>query len=333
MVIHSTPSKEVMKFISFIYSDAGERVIESNGYTPVLSHFVIATIPERNILRQEERHRPLVDYLAQKLGMQIKISLRHLPSYREIVDEFVGGHVNAAFFGSFVYVLTRSRVDIEPIARPVKDGVSQYRGLIFARKDSGIKSWKDLHGRSFAMIRATTAGEIFPKMFFKNHGVENLEEFLGKIHYVGSHDVSVLRVLYGEIEAGAAKDLIYRKLAREDPSIEREMIILAHSAPVPENALVVRHNIDFPCLHCHQRIGKEGPQNPYSDDKGRPVDFKEKLREILLGLSETKEGRAVLREFGADRFIETTDSDYDELYQMIADLGMDLEDYPYGEKE
>ncbi len=333
MIIDSTPKKGVMKFISFIYSDSGESVIESNGYTPVLSHFVIATIPERNIIRQEERYRPLVDYLARTLGIQIKISLRHLSSYREIVDEFVRGHVNAAFFGSFVYALTRSRVDVEPIARPVKDGVSQYRGLIFARKDSGIKNWEDLQGRSFAMIRATTAGEIFPKMFFKNHGVENPENFLGKIHYVGSHDASVLKVLYGEIEAGAAKDLIYEKLASEDPSIEREMIILARSSPVPENALVVRHNIDFPCLHCHQRIGKEGLKTPYSDDEGRPIDFKERLRETLLALSETKEGRAVLRKLGADRFIETTDSDYEELYQMITDLGMDLKDYPYEENE
>jgi ABC-type phosphate/phosphonate transport system substrate-binding protein len=170
-------------------------------------------------------------------------------------------------------------------------------------------------------------------MFFKNHGVENPENFLGKIHYVGSHDASVLKVLYGEIEAGSAKDLIYEKLASEDPSIEREMIILARSSPVPENALVVRHNIDFPCLHCHQRIGKEGLKTPYSDDEGRPIDFKERLRETLLALSETKEGRAVLRKLGADRFIETTDSDYEELYQMITDLGVDLKDYPYEENE
>jgi len=332
MVIHSTPTKGVMKFVEFIYSDSGIRVIESNGYATIMSHFVIATIPERNIIRQEERYRPLVDYLSRRLGSKVKIGLRHLSSYQEIVDEFIEGRVNAAFFGSFVYALTRSKVGVKAIARPVKDGVSQYRGLIFARKDSGTKDWRDLKGRSFAMIKATTAGELFPKMFFKNHGVEKLENYLGKIYYVGSHDASILKVLYGEIEAGAAKDLIYEKLAREDPTIEREIIILAQSAPVPENALVIREDVDFVCFNCHQEAGKKAPKTSYSG-KGYSVDLKEKFKEILLSLPETAEGRSVLRKFGADGFIETTHDDYRELYQMITDLGVDLRSYSYGRKE
>ncbi len=292
-----------------------------------MSHFLIATIPERNIIRQEERYRPLVDYLSRKLVTKVKIGLRHLSSYEDIVDEFIEGRVNAAFFGSFVYALTQAKVGVEVIARPVKDGVSQYRGLIFTRKDSGIKDWKGLKGRSFAIIKATTAAEVFPKMFFKNHGVETLTNYLGEIHYVGSHDMSILKVLNGEIAAGAAKDLIYEKLAREDPRIEKEMVVLARSAPVPENALVVRKNIDFVCFNCHKEIGTGGSKN------GLSINLREKLKEILLRLPETAEGREVLRQFGADRFMETTHEDYRELYQMIENLGMDLKSYPYGKSK
>lgn len=327
MVIRSTPKKGVMKFVDFIYSDSGIKVIESNGYVPIMSHFLIATIPERNIIRQEERYRPLVDYLSRKLGTKVKIDLRHLSSYEDIVDEFIDGRINAAFFGSFVYALTRAKVGVEAIARPVKDGVSQYRGLIFVRRDSGIRDWGDLKGRSFGMIKATTAGELFPKVYFKNHGVRNVENYLGKIYYVGSHDVAILKVLNREIEAGAAKDLIYEKLAREDPRIEKEMIILARSAPVPENALVVRKNVDFVCFNCHREIGNEG------SDKGLSVSWKQTLKEILLSLPETAEGREVLRKFGADRFVETTHEDYRGLYEMIGELGIDLKSYPYGKKQ
>jgi phosphonate transport system substrate-binding protein len=217
-------------------------------------------------------------------------------------------------------------VGVEVIARPIKDGVSQYRGLIFTRKDSGIKDWEDMKGQSFAMIKATTAAEVFPKMFFKNHGVANLANYLGEIRYVGSHDMSILKVLNGEIAAGAAKDLIYEKLVREDPRIEKEMVVLARSAPVPENALVVRRNIDFVCFNCHQEIGSGGSET------GLSVDLKEKIKEILLRLPETAEGREVLRQFGADRFMETTQDDYRELYQMIENLEIDLKTYPYGKR-
>jgi phosphate/phosphite/phosphonate ABC transporter binding protein len=331
MVIRSAPKKGVMKFVDFIYSDSGIRLIDSNGYTPIIGDFVIATIPERNILRQEERYGPLVDYLSQRLGIRVRIGLRHLSSYAEIVDEFIAGRVNAAFFGSFVYALTHAKVGVEPIVRPVKDGVSEYKGLIFARKDSGINSWKDLKGRSFAMIRATTAGEVFPKIFFKRRGIEDLEAYLGKISYVGSHDLSVLKVLYGEIEAGAAKDLIFEKLAREDPTIKRELTILAESPPVPENALVIREDVDFVCFSCHQRAGGQGVQTSYSG-QGYSVDLKKRFKEILLSLPETPEGREVLRKFGADQFIETTHADYEELYQMIRELEIDLREYTYRKK-
>ena len=132
--------------------------------------------------------------------------------------------------------------------------------------------------------------------------------------------------------SGAAKDLIYEKLARDDPRIEREMNILGRSAPVPENALVVRKNIDFVCFNCHRDIGSEGSKGSYSD-KGLSVNLKEKLKEILLRLPETAEGREVLRKFGADRFVETTHNDYNGLYQMIGNLGIDLKNYHYGKKE
>ncbi len=169
-------------------------------------------------------------------------------------------------------------------------------------------------------------------MFLKNHGVENPSNYLGKIHYVGSHDVAILKVLYGEVEAGAAKDLIYEKLAREDPTIEREIQILARSAPVPENALILRRDIDFVCFHCHQETEGQGPIAPYSGAE-YSVDLKKRFKEILLSLPETAEGREVLRKFGADKFIETTHDDYNELYHMITELGLDLKSYKYGKKE
>ncbi|MFH1624437.1 MAG: phosphate/phosphite/phosphonate ABC transporter substrate-binding protein [Pseudomonadota bacterium] len=330
MVIPSAPKKGVMKFVDFIYGDSGIEVMESKGYVPITSPLLIATIPERSIIRQEDRYRPLVDYLSRKLGAQIKIGLRHISSYQEMLDEFIDGRVNVAFVGSFLYALIQAQVGVEVIARPVKDEISQYRGLIFTHKDNEIKDWGDLKGRSFAMIRATTAGEIFPKMFLKDHGVRDLENYLGKIYYVGSHDTSILKVLNREIDAGAAKDLMYNKLAREDPRIEKDMVILAQSPPVPENALVIRKNLNFVCFNCHEGNGKKGSKTSYSDET-YSVNLRRKFEEILLGLEETEEGRETLRKFGADRFIKTTHSDYSELYKMIRRLGMDLRSYPHRE--
>ena len=58
------------------------------------------------------------------------------------------------FFGSFTYTLARAKLGIEPLARPEnKDGISTYYGLIFVRKDSGIKTAKDMEGKRLVAFK------------------------------------------------------------------------------------------------------------------------------------------------------------------------------------
>lgn len=325
-VVGAAPSKDTMRLVNFIYSEEGSKIIENSGYAPVVMTLVIGTIPERSVLKQEERYRPLVRYLYERLGSRVRIRLKHLPSYEQVVDEFMAGKVNAAFFGSLTYAMAQSKVGAIAIARPEKDGVSQYRGLILTRKDSGIKGWEDLRGRSFAMIEATTAGEIFLKLNLKRHGVNSPEKFLGQIVYVGSHDDAILKVLNREVDAAAAKDLIFYKLAQEIPRLKEEIRILATGFPAPENALTIRKDTDIKCYNCHAQQGnKRGSAAGYH--KGGWDNLETSLRQALLDLDKTEAGRAILEQFGADRFVGTTDEDYRELYESIRELGIDLSRY------
>jgi phosphonate transport system substrate-binding protein len=311
-----------MNFVNFAYQDRAQQLMRSHGYSPVLMTLVIATIPERTPIRQEERYRPLVDYLSGRMGDRTTVSLKHLPSYEVLVDEFKRGGANAAFFGSFTYALAKSRIGVEPVARPENDGNSWYRGLIFVRKDSGIDNWTDLRGKRFSMIKDTTAGDVFPRVYLKRHGVESLEGFFGGVVHAGSHDTSVRKVLSGEVEAGAAKDLVYARLGEEDPRVHEELKILAESRPVPDNALVIRSDIHIACISCHQKT-----RNSSSLARGSELDdlaLGGRLRQALIEMDQSAEGRRVLELFGADRFVETTDADYEDLYDMIEELGLDL---------
>jgi phosphonate transport system substrate-binding protein len=324
LVVSQSPEKKVMPLFDFIFGEEGTKIIEKHGYSPVTMELVIATIPEQNILKQENRYRPLVNYLKNKMGdSRLKISLRHLPSYEDVVSEFMSGNVNAAFFGSTTYGIVHAKLGVAAIARPEKKGVSQYRGLIFTRVDSGIKNWQDLKGKSFSMIRATTAADIFPRLFLKRHGVDNIEKFLGKIRYAGSHDASVEMVLNGTVDAGAAKDLMFEKMALENPRIKKELVILGASLPVPENALVIRRNLDIVCYNCHfNLLGRLKEKDVLCGY------FQQKLQDALLNLDRTPEGQEVLMNLGADRFLLTTDDDYHNLYEMTRELGIDLAQYP-----
>jgi len=322
LVIDRHPTKKVMRLVDFASRETARSVMVGSGFVPTSLNVVIATIPETAVINQEERYRPLVDYLSAALGPRTRITLRHLSSYEELIKEFQVGSANAAFFGSFVYALTKGSVEVDPIARPERDGVSEYRGLIFTRRDSGVEDWKALRGRPFSMIRNTTAGDIFPRLYFKRHGVDDMGEFLGPISYAGSHDASILAVLNGDVAAGAAKDLVFQRLAKEDPRIESELRILAESQPVPDNALVIRRNVVFPCFGCHQELDSESTA---IDDS--PADLPARLREELLALEDSPEGREVLARLGADRFVATTHADYDNLYLMLEEVGLSFSDF------
>jgi phosphate/phosphite/phosphonate ABC transporter binding protein len=326
-LIGPKPSRATMKFVKFMYSEGGRRTVEGHGFAPVTMDLIIAVLPEQDLLAQEQRYTPLVDYLSDRLGLQTTVELKLLPNYGKVIEEFQEGRINAAFLGSLAFALARAQAGVEPLARPERDGISQYRGLIVARKDSGIEDWTDLRGKSFGFVdKATTAGHLYPLIYLREHGVKRPEEYLGSIVYTGSHDLLFRKVYDGELDAGAAKDLMLQEVAKTRPEIEEGLRILAVSPPVPNNAFVLSGDLDFPCFRCHQLVPSTASET-YGKPPRRPEELNQLLAELLLGLHESPDGRAVLQALGADRFVRTTVEDLREVNRMIEQAGFDPEDY------
>jgi phosphonate transport system substrate-binding protein len=264
---------------------------------------VIGLIPERNVFAQVERYQPLADYLSDRLKMRIKLTI--LSRHGNIIDNFHAEKMDGAFFGSFTGAMTIKKLGVEPLARPIKlDGTSTYHGYIFVRKDSGIKGFKDMEAKSFAFVdKATTAGYIFPIAYFRENGIKDLKRYLGDTYFTGSHDEAVMAVLNREADIGAAKNTIYEEVLMENPKAMEELLILAESPKVPENGLSVRKDL--------------GPA------------LKKGIKETLLNMDKDEEGRKVLSKFRAQRFIETTEKDYEPVFKIVEKAGIDLKTYVY----
>ena len=170
---------------------------------------VIGLIPERNIFEQMERYKPLAGYISDKIG--VNVELKVLTRYGNIIDNFVSLGLDGAFMGSFTYTLAHVKLGVEPIARPENiDGTSTYYGLIFVRKDSGIKTAKDMKGKVFAFVdKATTAGHLLPLAFFKENGIKDYKTYLKETYFTGTHDDAIYDVLDKRADIGAAKNTIY----------------------------------------------------------------------------------------------------------------------------
>ncbi len=209
--------------------------------------------------------------------------------------------VDAGFFGSFNFTLTHYKLGIVPLARPVwLNGKSTYAGYIFTREDSGISAdIKDWRGKTLALVHPyTTAGYFFPRWYLFERGIDNLDAYFKDVIFTGSHDTAVLAVFNQEAEIGAAKNHIFNKMIKDNPEMKKALRILAESKTVPSNGLAVRKDI--------------------------PESIQDKLKRELLNMDKDPAGKIVLKKFGALKFIETTNQDYDPVREMIAPLNIDL---------
>jgi phosphonate transport system substrate-binding protein len=264
---------------------------------------VIGLIPEQQIFDQVDRYTPLAAYISRKTGIRIKLNV--LSRYGNIIDNFVSSSMDGAFFGSFTYTLAHAKLGVEVLARPEDlEGRSTYHGMIFVRKDSEIKNAANMKGKRFAFVdKATTAGYLLPLDYFSRNGIKDYKSFLKEAYFAGTHEDAIYDVLNRKADIGTAKNTIYEHLAGTDSRIRKELIVLEESPEVPENGLAVRKDLD--------------------------ASVKKRLKEALLTMHDDPEGRKVLQKFGARRFIETTDKDYEPVIRYVRTLGLNLSKYDY----
>jgi len=267
------------------------------------SFFWIGLIPEQNIFRQIERYEPLANYLSSKIGKEVKLKI--LARYGNIVNNFVSLGIDGAFFGSFTYALAQRKLGVEVLARPESlDGSSTYHGLIFVRKDSRIKSIREMKGKRFVFVdKATTAGFLLPLAYFKKQGVKDYKTYFKETYFSGTHEDAIHDVLNKKADIGAAKNTVFERLAQADKRIRLDLEILEKSPAVPENGLAVRKSL--------------GPS------------VKKVIQETLLNMHNDPIGKTVLKNFGARKFIWTTDKDYDPVFEYAREIKLDLAQYDY----
>jgi len=117
-----------------------------------------------------------------------------------------------------------------------------------------------------------------------------MNQFFNRFYFSGSHASAIFAVLDGRADIGAAKDTVFNKLVANDPSIGRELDIIAQSPKVPEITLCIRNEID--------------------------QVLREKLCAVLLDMDKTPQGKQVLKQFNALRFVKSSKADFVRIEEM-----------------
>src|SRR5882724_11822551 len=200
------------------------------GFTPVLGE-----------AEMRAEFDPLAAYLSDAIGQ--KVVLYVAKDYGDLRTQIEAGAVDIGSFSPFAYVDAMRGGKVRIIAQSIIDGTATYRGIIVARKDSGLKTVNDLKGKRFAFVDPKSAsGYVYPRAMLIEKGI-NPESFFKETIFAGSHDKVIAAVLEGRVDAGAIYDGAIGVAQRSGVSTDN-LVTLAGSDPIPHDAIAVRVGMD-----------------------------------------------------------------------------------------
>ncbi|MGH7186216.1 MAG: phosphate/phosphite/phosphonate ABC transporter substrate-binding protein [Pseudomonadota bacterium] len=204
------------------------------GFTPVLSE-----------VEMRVEFEPLMTYLSDAIGR--KVTLYIAKNYGDLRTQIEAGAVDIGSFSPFAYVDATRGGKVRIIAQSILDGSATYRGLIIARKDSGLRTVNDLEGKRFAFVDAKSAsGYVYPRAMLVEKGV-NPERYFAETIFAGGHDKVIAAVLERRVDAGAIYDGA-RGVAKAKGLTVDELLTLSSTDPIPHDAIAVRLELDQPLV-------------------------------------------------------------------------------------
>ena len=245
-----------------------------------LSLGIVSAINQQAI---EEHYSDFIRYVARKLAaapnsIEGKVVLASTPAElaKLLGQQKVDFYMESTYS---TYVINDVQGAGKLLLRRWQRGKPEYHSLIFTNRNSGISRLDDFRGKSLVFEDPeSTSGYFLPKFFLLRNGFK-LSEKSGsdanvapaEIGYVfaSSQEKLMDLVLTQQAAGGAFSDDDYGML---DEKTKADIIVLAQTERLPRHLVSIR--------------------------KDMPAALADRLRAILLAMSEDEEGRRVLQKTG-----------------------------------
>ncbi len=163
-------------------------------------------IPRFNPHVTYEYYQPLMDYLSRNTPYRFELRLGR--TYLETIEDLRKGTTDVAYLGGATFALARHRFGARALVKPRNpEGGTTYRCFIIVRKDSPVRTIRDLRGKSVAFgARRSTTGALVPSYMLFGAGVT--PRHLKAVKNLHNHEEVAKAVLKGIFDAGAVKDVV-----------------------------------------------------------------------------------------------------------------------------
>jgi phosphonate transport system substrate-binding protein len=219
-----------------------------------------------------------IDYVARKLapGADVKAKVVVASNVVSLAKMLEQKEVDFYLESPYpTYIINNVHGAGRLLLRRWKSGMSEYRSLIFTKKDGSLSRLQDLRGKIIAFEDPeSTSGYFLPKFFLQRNGFKLVEKTpanvavgAGEIGYVfaSSLDSLIESVLSGKVAAATFSDDDFASLAA---SKKAGLTILAQTELLPRHLVSVRKDL--------------------------AAEWVERLGLVLLGMNEDDQGRKIM---------------------------------------
>ncbi len=279
----------------------GEDSASPSKAAPVLG---LSAIPDQD----PELLNRLYPVLARRFAddTDLKVEYKPVTDYTAVVRAFEVGDIHLAWMGGLTGVQARARV---PGATAIaqRDIDADFHSLFIATKKSGLRPFEDesgltdLAGHTLTYGSETsTSGRLMPQYFMAQGGLDPAD-LKGSPGFSGSHDATIEAVASGSFEVGAVNEQVWKATQDAGEVDLSDVVVLWRSPGYADYHWLVRPDLD--------KVFGGGTT--------------QKVTDLLLGLDvATPDDQAILELFGAESFVTTKDSNYDQIEAVAKEQGL-----------
>jgi len=170
-----------------------------------LAEIKFGILPRLSAVELTTMFSPLAEYLSKETGEKVSLVIpKDFDAFQELVKS---GKVDMGISNPIVYIQLKKEINVEPLAvsAETKAG-TKFRGIIIARKDSGIEKIQDLKGKKLIFVEEdSAAGYIFQMLLLSKAGMDVNKDFT-KLPFAKKHDNVVMAVFNKAADAGGIRE-------------------------------------------------------------------------------------------------------------------------------
>lgn len=255
-------------------------------------------VPTNNDGSMEAKTGPFADYLSEKLGMDVNVTLA--TDYSTIVEAMASGKVDLGIMPPAAYVQARNLDAAEAILssqlvkydedteEPIEgEYTSTFKGEVLVKADSDMESLEDLKEKKIATLSPNSAsGYIYPVAEMKDLGIDPLTDCtLTTVNDIPSEMTAVLN---GQQDAcfvfQGARYVFSSKFTDYDLYKDLKVLYLT-DGDIPNDAIAVQPSMD--------------------------EDLKAQIKDVFLNMANDEEGKEAMSLWGHTGYGEADESAYD----------------------